>query len=482
MLYLNIIIQNIDQWVYNSLYVIYLITIIGTILVIVSENRNPVKSIAWIVVLLFLPIVGLVFYFFFGQEYRRQHMISRKGKRKLQQLIEDPDTDLKEISLSEESKQQIRLAYTLGKSGLHTGNEVTIFTNGKEKFDSLIEDIKNAKKFIHLQYYIFADDKLGNTIKDLLIDKAKEGIIVRVIYDDVGCWKVKKHFYNEMEAAGIIVRPFLKVTFPQLANKLNYRNHRKIVVIDGKIGYVGGMNIADRYIDGVTWGIWRDTHIRVMGSAVYGLQTAFSIDWSFTTRELLSDNLYFPPVPHTGDINIQILTSGPIGEWKSISLSFLKAISNAKHRIYIQTPYFLPTESLTKALQVAALSKVDVRLMLPERSDSSILQLASHSYLTSMLKAGIKIYFYQNGFLHAKSITIDEEFSTVGSTNLDFRSFDHNFEINAFIYNKEFAAQMRNIFLDDQKKCKRITLKSWKKRPLWNKICESVVRLLSPVL
>ena len=246
MLYLNII-QNIDQWVYNSLYVIYLITIIGTILVIISENRNPVKSIAWIVVLLFLPIVGIVFYFFFGQEYRRQHMISRKGKRKLQQLTEDPDVDLQEMPLSEESKQQIRLAYTLGKSGLHPGNEVTVFTNGKDKFASLIEDIKNAQTFIHLQYYIFANDRLGNTIKQLLIDKVKEGVIVRVIYDDVGCWKVKQHFFDEMEAAGVDVRPFLKVTFPQLANKLNYRNHRKIVIIDGKIGYVGGMNIADRY-------------------------------------------------------------------------------------------------------------------------------------------------------------------------------------------------------------------------------------------
>ena len=481
MLYLNII-QNIDQWVYNSLYVIYLITIIGTILVIISENRNPVKSIAWIVVLLFLPIVGIVFYFFFGQEYRRQHMISRKGKRKLQQLTEDPDVDLQEMPLSEESKQQIRLAYTLGKSGLHPGNEVTVFTNGKDKFASLIEDIKNAQTFIHLQYYIFANDRLGNTIKQLLIDKVKEGVIVRVIYDDVGCWKVKQHFFDEMEAADVDERPFLKVTFPQLANKLNYRNHRKIVIIDGKIGYVGGMNIADRYQDGVAWGIWRDTHIRITGPAVYGLQTAFSIDWSFTTRELLSDNIYFPPVPRTGNINVQILTSGPIGEWKGISLSFLKAISNAKQHIYIQTPYFLPTESLMKALQVAALSKVDVRLMLPEKSDSPILQLASHSYLTSMLKAGIKIYFYQNGFLHAKSITIDNEFSTIGSTNLDFRSFDHNFEINAFMYSKELTTQMKNIFLDDQKKCRRITLNLWKKRPLWHKICESVVRLLSPVL
>ena len=471
------------QLIVGTIFIIlYSVTILGLVLVIITENRNPLKTIPWVIVLLLAPGIGLLFYFFFGQDNRKQRIISRRTYKRIMKRPQEGKLPQDACVVPDPYKPLSTLLTNTNQSSLLYGTQITIYTNGTDKFKDLLEEIQKATHHIHIQYYIFCDDEIGKQVQQLLIKKVKEGVKVRVLYDDVGCWKVKQHFFDEMEAAGVDVRPFLKVTFPQLANKLNYRNHRKIVIIDGKIGYVGGMNIADRYQDGVAWGIWRDTHIRITGPAVYGLQTAFSIDWSFTTRELLSDNIYFPPVPRTGNINVQILTSGPIGEWKGISLSFLKAISNAKQHIYIQTPYFLPTESLMKALQVAALSKVDVRLMLPEKSDSPILQLASHSYLTSMLKAGIKIYFYQNGFLHAKSITIDNEFSTIGSTNLDFRSFDHNFEINAFMYSKELTTQMKNIFLDDQKKCRRITLNLWKKRPLWHKICESVVRLLSPVL
>ena len=285
-----------------------------------------------------------------------------------------------------------------------------------------------------------------------------------------------------MTAAGIEVYPFLEVTFPQLANKINYRNHRKIVIVDGTSGFIGGMNIADRYQDGVPWGIWRDTHILIEGPAVQGLQSSFAVDWCFTSRQLLSEKLYFPVVPPKGNTCIQIITSGPIGEWKEISLTFLKAISNAKQYVYIQTPYFLPTESLMKVLQVAALAKVDVRLMLPEKSDSPVLQLASHSYIKPMLKAGVKVYFYQKGFIHSKTIVIDDEFSTVGSTNLDFRSFDHNFEVNAFMYDKELAIKMKNIFIADQQQCRRIPWSYWRRRPVASKVKESIVRLLSPVL
>lgn len=477
-------IQDINFWLYTSLYIIYFITVISTIVVILSENRNPVKSIAWIVVLLFLPVVGIVFYFFFGQEYRRQRMISRKGKRKLLKNINYSENEVSNLPLflSSESIQEIKLGYALGEFIPYPGNKVTIFTEGESKFDMLKSKMRKARKFIHLQYYIFNNDKLGNEIKQILIEKAREGIEVRVIYDDVGCWKVKKHFFEEMTAAGIEVYPFLEVTFPQLANKINYRNHRKIVIVDGTCGFIGGMNIADRYRDGVPWGIWRDTHILIEGPAVQGLQSSFAVDWCFTSRQLLSEKLYFPIVAPKGNTCIQIITSGPIGEWKEISLTFLKAISNAKQYVYIQTPYFLPTESLMKVLQVAALAKVDVRLMLPEKSDSPVLQLASHSYIKPMLKAGVKVYFYQKGFIHSKTIVIDDEFSTVGSTNLDFRSFDHNFEVNAFMYDKELAVKMKNIFIADQQQCRRIPRSYWRRRPVASKVKESIVRLLSPVL
>lgn len=474
-----------SDWLYLGIYTGFILTIIFTTIVIVLENRNPVKSLAWIVVLVFLPIGGFILYLFFGQQYRHTRMISKRKRRILQKMsgntthisVSEPGN-----RLSPESLQQIKLGYQLGGTQLFVHNHIEIFTDGESKFKALIEDLNRAESFIHLQYYIFDNDTLGKIIKKILIEKARQGVKVRVLYDDVGCWKVRSRFFREMRKAGIEIKPFFKVTFPQLANKLNYRNHRKVAIIDGKIGYIGGMNIADRYCDGLSWGIWRDTHARIKGPAVYGLQSAFSIDWSFTTREFLSEACYYPPVEETGNTDIQILTSGPLGEWKEIAISFLKAIANARECIYIQTPYFLPTDSLLKALQAAALAKVDVRLMIPSHSDSRLLQYASQSYLKDILRAGIKVYFYQGGFLHAKSLIIDNEFSSLGSTNFDFRSFDHNFEINAFMYNADTNAQMKKIFINDMRQCRRITLSRWKRRPLTTKVAESFARLMSPIL
>lgn len=474
-----------SDWLYFGIYTGFILTIIFTSIVIVLENRNPVKSLAWIVVLVFLPIGGFILYLFFGQQYRHTRMISKRKRRILQKMsgntahlgVSEPGN-----KLSPESQQQIQLGYQLGGTQLFVHNQIEIFTDGESKFKALIKDISGAETFIHLQYYIFANDKLGKSIQQLLMEKARQGVKIRILYDDVGCWKVKSRFFKEMRKAGIEIKPFFKVTFPQLANKLNYRNHRKVAVIDGKIGYIGGMNIADRYCDGLSWGIWRDTHARIKGPAVYGLQSAFSIDWSFTTREFLSEACYYPPVEKCGDTDMQILTSGPLGEWKEIAISFLKAIANARECIYIQTPYFLPTDSLAKALQTAALAKVDVRVMIPERSDSQILRFASFSYIAEMLKAGVKVYFYQPGLLHAKTVIIDDELCTVGSTNFDFRSFEHNFEANAFIYDREVNSEMKRIFIDDQQHCRRIILHYWRHRPLWQKGLESIMRLLSPVL
>lgn len=474
-----------SDWLYLGIYTGFILTIIFTTIVIVLENRNPVKSLAWIVVLVFLPIGGFILYLFFGQQYRHTRMISKRKRRILQKMsgntahisVSEPGN-----RLSPESLQQIKLGYQLGGTQLFVHNHIEIFTDGESKFKALIEDLNRAETFIHLQYYIFDNDTLGRTIKKILIEKARQGVKVRVLYDDVGCWKVRSRFFREMRKAGIEIRPFFKVSFPQLANKLNYRNHRKVAIIDGKTGYIGGMNIADRYCDGLSWGIWRDTHARIKGPAVYGLQSAFSIDWSFTTREFLSEACYYPPVEETGNTDIQILTSGPLGEWKEIAISFLKAIANARECIYIQTPYFLPTDSLLKALQAAALAKVDVRLMIPSHSDSRLLQYASQSYLKDILRAGIKVYFYQGGFLHAKSLIIDNEFSSIGSTNFDFRSFDHNFEINAFMYNTDTNAMMKKIFINDMRQCRRITLSRWKRRPLTTKVAESFARLMSPIL
>lgn len=467
---------------YTVIIIAYFLTILGIIGVVISENRNPVKSLAWITVLLLFPIVGLIIYIFFGRSLKSTRMISRRNKRKLRRREKIKPVNIEYLNLSLESKQQILLGKSLTGAEYFPGNKIEIFTNGFDKFSSFIHDLENASIYINLQYYIFENDKIGNRVKDILIEKAKKGLHVRVIYDHVGCFNVSKSFYREMRDAGVEVEPFLKVNFPQFANRINWRNHRKITIIDGRIGYIGGMNIADRYINGGRNGVWRDTHLKIIGPAVVALQYSFAVDWNFMGKPLLSDQLMKYNVLDNADAGIQMITSGPMGAWSNIALVMLKAISNAKKCVYIQTPYFLPTESLLKALQTAALAKVDVRVMIPHNSDSRILSLASQSYIKECLASGIKFYFFENGMLHAKTMIIDNEFCTSGSTNFDFRSMEHNFESNIFIYSENINQMMKNIFNSDLENCTRINSTQWRHRPLPQRIKESFVRLLSPIL
>ncbi len=471
------------SWLYWALMVIYAITILSIIGVVLSENRNPVKSLAWVTALLVLPVVGLVFYIFFGRSIKNTHMISRRTRRQLRMYQFMSEQRYEQYPLHNESKQQVTLARSLTGSILYPGNDAKIYTNGKDKFEDLKKDLKNAKQFIHLQYYIFEDDKTGNEIKEILIDRAKSGVRVRVIYDHVGCIKVKNRFFNEMKDSGVMVYPFFKVAFKHFATRINWRNHRKLVVIDGTTGYIGGMNIADRYVNGTKWGNWRDTHLRIQGPAVSALNISFAIDWSFLGQPISEDGNELPkPLDFGEPMGMQMVTSGPTSQWSNIAMVYLKAIANAKRSIYIQTPYFLPTEALLKALQSAALARIDVRIMIPRRSDSIMLKYASYSFIEECIKAGIKIYFYEPGMLHCKTIIIDEEFSSVGSTNFDFRSFEHNFEGNIFVYSSPFNARMKEIFMNDQAQCTRITPASWRKRHFRQKALESFMRLFSPIL
>jgi len=460
----------------------YFGVIIGIIVVIVLDNRNPVKTLSWILILTFLPVVGIIFYFFFGRSQRRERIISKKSYNR---LLKKPMAEYmaqESCTLPVNYNRLILLFQDINQSFPFEGNRVETYTGGLSMLQSLLRELKKATKHIHLESYIFEDDAIGRLVRDALIDKAREGVEVRVIYDDVGCWHVPNHFFDDMRSEGIEVRSFLKVRFPLFTSKVNYRNHRKIVVIDGRIGFVGGMNLAVRYVRGVSWGIWRDTHLLLEGKAVHGLQTTFLLDWYFVDRTLITASSYFPKLDIYGSSLVQIVTSEPVGPWKEIMQGLVMAIANARKYFYIQTPYFLPNEPILTALQTAALAGVDVRLMLPMRADSRIAHLGSCSYLADVLRAGVKVYFYKKGFLHSKLMVSDDEFSTVGSTNVDFRSFEHNFEVNAFIYDMETALQVREIFLSDQRECTSIFLKNWEKRPWRQKVKESVVRLMSPLL
>lgn len=462
--------------------IIYFGAVIGTIIVVILDNRNPVKTIAWVLVLMFLPIVGLIFYFFFGRSQRRERLISKKS---FDRLLKKPMAEYLSQTKSHIPNEYNRLTQFFQNTNqalLFENNKIDIYTTGSSKIQALIYELYQAKEHIHLEYYIFEDDAVGRLIRDILIDKARQGVEIRVIYDDVGCWHVPLSFFDEMLKEGIEVRSFLKVRFPLFTSRVNYRNHRKIVVIDGRVGFVGGMNLALRYIKGLSWGEWRDTHLRIHGRAVHGLQTAFLLDWYFVDRTLITSTKYFPKLDSFGNSLAQIVTSEPIGPWSEIMQGLMKAITDSKKYFYLQTPYFLPTDQTLIALQTAALAGVDVRLMLPYRADNRLTHWASCSYLQDVLQAGVKVYFYKKGFLHSKLMVSDDVLSTVGSTNFDFRSFEQNFEVNAFIYDDEVAKQMKDIFLIDQRECVQVHLKNWEKRSWKDKALESVVKLLAPLL
>lgn len=462
--------------------IIYLMLIVSTVMVVVLDNRNPVRAMAWIVVLLFLPVIGWGLYFFFGRNTRKERLISRKAastisRRSLQAYINQAF-----FGLPSEYYSLIRLFRSLNKALPFDRNEVNVYTDGYAMLTALLREIAHAKQHIHLEYYIFENDAIGRLVRDALIDKAKEGVEVRLLYDDVGCWNVSNRFYDRMRSEGIEVRGFLKVRFPLFTSRVNYRNHRKSVVIDGKVGFLGGMNIAERYLKGVNFGIWRDTHIMIKGTGVYGLQSSFLMDWFFTDGTLLSAAKYYPEFSGEGTVLVQTVTSAPVGEWRAIMQGLIAAIYGAKRYFYIQTPYFLPTEAVLNALQTAALAGVDVRLMLPARSDSVLTHLASMSYVSDVLKAGVSVFLYEAGFLHSKLIVSDDYLSTIGSTNMDFRSFEQNFEINTFMYDVNTALTFKEIFLSDQRRCRQIQEKTWQQRSFEQHVKESTARLFSPLL
>jgi cardiolipin synthase len=470
--------------VYDILTVLYALTVLAVIVVILGENRNPVKSIAWVLVLLLLPIVGLVIYLFFGRSLKGMSLISRSDLRELRRMRDLSSNQEEANRLNDGSKQLISLTNKLVGPHLFVGDDIQVFTTGQEKLDALLRDIESATDYIHVQYFIIENDNTGKRLIESLMNKAREGVQVRVLYDYVGSFYFRPKLLRRMRAAGIEIHPFMELTLTQFAFRANWRNHRKIVVIDGKVGYMGGMNIADRYVTGdKKWSPWRDTHLRIVGESVAALQYSFAIDWNYTTRKLLTNTTIHYETPVSGsDYIVQMMGSGPTNRWNNISFVFFKAITLAKRQVYIQTPYFLPSDSLLKALQVAALSGVDVRLMIPRRLDSTMLRLATSSYIKECLLSGIKIYFYEPTIMHAKVVIVDDEFVTTGSTNFDFRSFEHNFECNTLVYSKEFNQKMKDIFTADMEQCTRVSMGKWKQRPLIQKALESIVRLISPIL
>lgn len=448
------------------------------------DNRQPVKTMAWVLILFFVPFAGIVLYFFFGQNTRKEKMISQKSidqltKRSMLEFLGQPN-----LRYPESHKSVINLFKNQNSAYPFNDNDVEIYTSGYQFIPALLAEIGKAKESIHLETYIIGDDSLGRLISDALIAKVHEGVEVRIIYDDVGCWKVKNKFFERLKEEEIEVRGFLPVRFPQFTGKMNYRNHRKLCVIDGRVGFIGGMNLALRYVKGEHGQAWRDTHLKITGGAVYGLQRTFLMDWFFVDRTLITSHKYYPPIDNTivNNCLAQIVTSSPVSPWPDIMQGYVRILNEANRYVYIQTPYFLPTEAVLFAMQTSALSGVDVRLMIPRRTDNHFLDWASRTYLNDVLSAGVKVYLYEAGFLHSKILVSDDSLSTCGSTNVDFRSFENNLEVNAFFYDEGMALRFKNVFLKDMKDCFLLNNVRNPHRPFFIRLWESVVRVISPLL
>lgn len=472
------------------------IVLIGNIIlsgfVVFFERRNPSSTWAWLLVLLFIPVLGFFVYMVFGRNSKRERMFREKedyDRAVYHNDVESVRKNREQKAILRNHKQLIEEEYMPDLIYMHLNrgswltynNKVDYFNNGKDKFDSLIQDIRNAKKSIHLQYYIWRGDGLGTRLVEELTKKAAEGVEVRVLYDGIGNARLPKYFFDRLHLAGGYTAAFL----PRFIVRLNYRNHRKLAIIDGEIGYIGGFNVGDEYL-GITkrYGPWRDSHLRFRGDAVDQMQMRFVKDWNFTSKKgkIPITEWYFPHREQFDGVATQIVSSGPDTKWKNVRNGYFKMMNGAKRHIYLTTPYFVPDDGIFEALRVAALSGVDVRIIFPGNPDHFFVYWASMSYLGELLEAGVRCYQYEKGFIHAKVLTIDGTVASVGTANMDIRSFDLNFEVNAFIYDEGLTKTLEDDFENDLKSCVEITKEWYHRRRWWFRVNEAVARLISPML
>lgn len=475
--------------------IVYLLVLGLVCLRIIYDTRSNTKTLAYLLFAVFVPFFGMIFYFFFGINYRHRKMYSKK-------LYENDEVAAKfteELMLYSRQTMQNNnekiltnkeLAFMLLKdsmSPLTANNEVKLLINGENKFPEVLRAIKAAKHHIHIEYYIYEDDHIGQQLAEALIEKSKEGVKVRFIYDDFGSRDIRKKLVPKLRENGIEAYPFLKVHFILLANRLNYRNHRKIIVIDGITSFVGGINVSDKYINtGPEKTFWRDTHLRIDGPGTQYLQYLFLCDWNFCTDEPLKRDANFFPQnasePTKENTIVQIAASGPDSESPTILFSILQAINLAEKEILITSPYFIPGESLLDALTIASLSGIAVKLLVPGKSDSILVNSAARSYYNDLLRSGVEIYQYKKGFIHAKTLVSDSKLAMIGTANMDFRSFDLNFEVNAIVYDTKIGTELSKVFYEDLQNSERINPEEWAARPKYKQLLEKAARLLSPLL
>ncbi len=475
---------------------LYALSIILVCIRIIWDTRSVSKTLAYLLFVIFVPVFGVIFYFSFGINYRKRKIYNKKliidkhFQKNLEQRLSENDQKVlatERISIKKNRKlirllsnQKIERSYVLPNS------EIKLLNNGEVFFPLLFDEIRKAKKHIHIEFYIYEDDNIGNQLKDLLIQKAKEGVEIRFIYDDFGSKSIRKTIAKELTKNGIQAYPFHKIKLIYLANRMNYRNHRKIVIIDGITSFIGGINVSDRYINNSEDKLyWRDTNLMIKGFSSLTLQRVFLSDWNFSSNENLTINAnYFPfnEIENPENYYAQIVSSGPDSDLPNILYSIIQAVNSAQKEVLLTTPYYIPDTSLQEALIIAALSGIDIKLLVPKIGDSKIVNIATQSFFDDLLKAGVQIYLYEKGFIHAKTFVVDGKLASVGTANLDMRSFDLNFEVSALVYDKQIAQQVRNSFYKDLENSIPIDTERWSNRPKLKRITEKIVRLVSPFM
>ena len=484
--------MNNFQIILSILFYLYLL---GTIILLLLDNRDSTTTLAWLLVFMLFPIAGLIEYFLIGRNWRpkrkerrlKQQQLDKNLNAMLEPIVQEQNRNLLELERmypNEAKRKIIHLLYSNSDSILTSHNQVKVFYSGKEKFDALCSDIEKARSFIHLEYYIWRNDKLTRKITRILEDKVKAGVEVRILFDAVGSLALTSRYTRSLQKAGIQIYPYYDFRSPLTIHTLNYRNHRKIIVIDGQVGYAGGMNMAQEYIDGgKRFDTWRDAHLRIEGEAVAVLQSVFATSWLNTGKESIFQSQYFPtPKKVEQGVPMQITTSGPDSAWESIQQLYFTLIASAARKVYIQSPYFVPDKSIYMALQTAALSGVDVRLMMTGLPDRRLPFWSAFTFYEKLLLAGVKIYQYKAGFLHAKTICVDEDICSVGTANMDIRSFHLNYESNTLIYDKSITDEIMQSFQRDLELCEEITLEYYDRLSVFEKFRNSFSRLFSPLL
>jgi cardiolipin synthase A/B len=490
------LLAGLSQMTLRIVNIIFSVSILLIIVVLVMENGSPVRTLAWILFLVYVPIVGFIFYLFFGRNWRKSRIFSRKSTEDVlylqEHILQDTQPAERRIRFSNPlSGKLISLLENNNKALLTAHNRVEIIPDTQKALEMILQGIRDAQKHIHIEYFSLANDEVGRQFKQLLIDKARQGVKIRLIYDAVGCWKLPWHFKRSLKQAGVELRAFLPSPFPTISSRLNYRNHRKLVITDNQTAFLGGLNIGNKYLSKDKYfGYWRDSLLVLQGRSVMSLQAIFLTDWFFVSKQNLLKQYITQEnqagqeqeAPPGSGIPVQIVSSGPDSDWESIMQVYFAGIANAKKCVHITSPYLVLNESLLMALKTASLSGVEIKIILPAKPDHRIVFWGSRSYYTELLQAGVQIYEYRRGFMHAKVLIVDGEIVSIGTANMDMRSFNHNFELNAMLYDKETARVAETQFNDDLAHSSQIILEDFARRSILQKTKESICRLFSPLL